>query len=205
MSSPVETSVTLLGRLGSAADAPAWAEFVGRYGPHVRGWCRHWGLQAADADDVCQDVLLRVARQMQAFRYDPGKSFRGWLKAVARAAWSDWLAARRRAAVGTGDTAGRAALDSVAARDDLVGRLEAEFDRELFDAAAAAVRGRVDPATWEAFRLTAVDGLSGAEAAGRLGIKASAVYVNRGRVQKLLQDEVRRLDGGEPAALGGGP
>ncbi|OWK43177.1 RNA polymerase sigma factor [Fimbriiglobus ruber] len=190
------TSVTLLARLGGAsADAPAWGEFLRRYGPQVLGWCRHFRLQDADAEDVAQDVLLRVSKQMKSFRYDPGRSFRGWLKTVTRAAWADWLEARRRGFVGgSGDTAARAALESVAARDDLVSRLEAEFDRELLDTATAQVRDRVEPQTWEAFRLTAIDGLSGAEAAEQLGMKVAAVYVAKGRVQKLLQEEVKNLD-----------
>lgn len=189
------TSVTLLARLGGAsADAAAWEEFLRRYGPQVLGWCRHWNLQAADAEDVAQDVLLRVSKQMRTFRYDPGRSFRGWLKTVARAAWSDWLDARRRAVLGSGDTGVRYALESVEARDDLVVRLEAEFDRELLDTAAAQVRLRVEPQTWDAFALTAIDGLSGAEAAAKLGMKVAAVYVAKGRVQKMLQDEVRSLD-----------
>lgn len=195
MSAPTETSPTLLARLGGdVADPAAWAEFVRRYGPRVLGWCRRWNLQEADAEDVCQDVLLRVARQMRTFAYDPARSFRGWLKAVARGAWADWLDAGNQPARGTGDTAVRDALASVEARDDLVQRIEAEFDRELLDVAAARVRLRVDPATWEAFRLTAVDGLSGAEAAVRTGLKAATVFVAKSRVQRMLADEVAALD-----------
>jgi len=189
------TSVTLLARLGgSSADTSAWEEFLRRYGPQVLGWCRHWSLQEADAEDVAQDVLLRVSKQMRTFRYDPSRSFRGWLKTVARAAWSDWLDARQRIVQGSGDTNVRRALESVAARDDLVGRLEAEFDRELLDTASAQVQLRVDPKTWNAFALTAIDGLSGAEAAEQLGMKVASIYVAKGRVQKMLQDEIKTLD-----------
>ncbi|MBX9581916.1 MAG: sigma-70 family RNA polymerase sigma factor [Gemmataceae bacterium] len=195
MDSAAQTSPSLLARLGgSVTDAAAWDEFVRRYGVRVLGWCRHWGLQPADAEDVCQDVLLKVARQMRTFRYEPGKSFRGWLKTVARSAWCDWLEARRRMAQGSGDSDVRAALESVAAQDDLVRRLEDEFDRELLEIAAARVRLRVEPATWEAFKLTAVDGRPAAEAAERTGLKVATVFVAKGRVQKMLQDEVRRLD-----------
>jgi len=199
-SSVARTSPTLLARLGAgAADGDAWGLFVRRYGPQVRLWCRHWHLQDADADDVAQDVMLRVAKQMRTFQYDPGRSFRGWLKTVSRAAWNDWLDARRRSVQGSGDTAVRETLESAAARDDLVERLEAEFDRELLDTATERVKLRVDAKTWEAFRLTAVDGLSGAEAAGQLGMKVANVYVAKGRVQKMLQDEVKALDVGDPA------
>jgi RNA polymerase sigma-70 factor (ECF subfamily) len=56
---------------------------------------------------------------------------------------------------------------------------------------------RVQPHTWEAFVLTAVEGLSGAEAASRLGMQVGAVYVARGKVQRMLQEEVRRLEESE--------
>jgi RNA polymerase sigma-70 factor (ECF subfamily) len=56
----------------------------------------------------------------------------------------------------------------------------------------------VAPSSWDAFRLTALEGRSGAEAASELGMQVTAVFKARSRVQKLLQDEVRKLDGGEP-------
>src|SRR4051794_35979858 len=127
MDPSARTSATLLGRLGGdLSDGAAWAEFVRRYGPQVLTWCRHWRLRDADAEDVAQDVLLRAARQMRTFRYAPGRSFRAWLKTVTRSAWSDWLDARRRGVQGSGDTAAHDALESAAARDNLIGRLEAE-------------------------------------------------------------------------------
>ncbi len=61
------------------------------------------------------------------------------------------------------------------------------------------VRERVEPQTWEAFRLTAEEGLSGAEAARRTGLRASHVYVARFRVQEMLREEVEKLDRGEGA------
>jgi RNA polymerase sigma-70 factor (ECF subfamily) len=59
------------------------------------------------------------------------------------------------------------------------------------------VRRRVEPQTWEAFRLTSMEGLSGGEAARRISMKEAMVYVARGRVLKLLREEVRNL-GGDP-------
>ncbi len=88
-------------------------------------------------------------------------------------------------------------LDQVAAREDLVARLSDEFDQELLEAASDRVRLRLEPKTWEAFRLTAAEGLSGAEAAARLGMSVPAVFKARFKVQKLLQVEVRRLGGAD--------
>src|SRR5437762_7758750 len=79
--SPSRTSPTLLGRLRTdPADQAAWGEFVARYGPKIYGWCRQWNLQETDAQDVTQNVLFRLLRRLQAFEYDPARSFRGWLR-----------------------------------------------------------------------------------------------------------------------------
>jgi len=74
----------LLNRLRHApADPAAWEEFVRRYGPRIHAWCRGWGLQDADAQDVTQDVLLEIARKVRDFHFDPTRSFRAWLKTLA--------------------------------------------------------------------------------------------------------------------------
>src|SRR5262245_27156971 len=69
------TSVTLLARLRQIpADQAAWAEFTERYGRKIYAWCRRWNLQEADAEDVTQIVLLKLAEKMQRFEYDREKS-----------------------------------------------------------------------------------------------------------------------------------
>ena len=55
-------------------------------------------------------------------------------------------------------------MHRIEARDDLVRRLDGEFDMELLEEAGRRVRAAVAPRTWEAYRLTAVEGLSGAGA-----------------------------------------
>jgi RNA polymerase sigma-70 factor (ECF subfamily) len=193
-----QTRVTLLRRLRrDPADPRAWAEFVDHYGGKVLGWCRAWGLQEADAQDVTQTVLLKLAVRMRDFAYDPDKSFRAWLKTVARHAWMAFVDGRARPGVGSGDTRVLEQLHSVAARDDLLRRLEEGFDRELLEEAVCRVRLRVEPRTWEAFRLTAEEGLSGAEASARIGMRVSQVYVAKKRVQEMLREEIQNLDQGE--------
>lgn len=187
--------MTLLGRLCQpAGDAAAWEQFVRRYGPRIFAWCRQRGLQPADAEDVTQDVLLRLAQHLRSFRYDPGRSFRAWLRTVTHHAWSDHLTARQRVARGAGDDGAGDPLQSVEARDDLLSRLSREFDLELLEEATARVRLRVEPRTWDAFRLTGLDGLTCEAAAGQLGMSLAAVFKAKSRVQKLLQEEIAALE-----------
>jgi RNA polymerase sigma-70 factor (ECF subfamily) len=187
----------LLGRLGRHPnDQEAWGRFVARYQPQIFHWCRAWHLQEADAEDVTQNVLSRLARQMQRFRYDPAKSFRGWLRTLTRHALSDFLAAQERPGQGSGDSQVLEILKEVTAHDDLVARLEGEFDRELLEEAMTRVRLHVEPRTWEAFRLTALEGRSGAEAAAQLGMKITSALKAKNRVQHALREEVARLEHG---------
>jgi RNA polymerase sigma factor (sigma-70 family) len=191
-----ETSLTLLERIQENPDDPlAWRLFVERYQPKIRRWCLAWGLQDSDADDVAQDVLIRLFAALRKFRYDPARSFRAWLKTVTQHAWTDFLAARRRDPGHNAGSVSRIA-DSAEARSDLERRLEEAFDHELLDTAMNHIKGRVKPATWDAFQLTAIEGLSGVEAAQKLGIAVAHVFVAKHRVQKMLQEEVRILKDG---------
>jgi RNA polymerase sigma-70 factor (ECF subfamily) len=195
----VPTSPTLLGRLACVpTDQAAWGEFAERYGRKIYGWCRHWQLQEADAEDVTQQVLLKLAQKMRTFAYDPSRSFRAWLKTVTHHAWRDFVEARNRPGAGSGDTAVVQQLQTVQARDALVEELDEEFARDLLDEAMARVRLRVQPHTWQAFHLLAVEGRSGAEAGERLGMNVATVFVARSKVQKMLQEEVRKLEGRGP-------
>ena len=145
---PLKTSLTLLGRLRQdPKDQAAWSEFVVRYGPRILQWCRGWGLQESDAQDVTQDVLLKLNRLMARFVYDASGSFRGWLKTLAHHAWRDLAAERRRSGLGVGERSVTELLGNVQAGENLVEQLDAEFRREVMDRAMERVRHRVSERT----------------------------------------------------------
>src|SRR5215470_12939257 len=153
------TRVTLLTQLRQdPTDQAAWDVFVERYGRHIYRWCRQWKLQDADAEDVTQDILMKLAQKLRAFAYDPSRSFRGWLKTLAHHAWRDFVDSPRRTRAAAG--AGRAweLMQTLEAREDLLQKLQGAFDHELLEVAKARVRVRVAPHTWEAFRLVALEG-----------------------------------------------
>ncbi len=193
---PLRTSVTLLGRLrADPKDQAAWSDFVARYGPKILVWCRGWGLQECDAQDVTQNVLMKLNSLMASFVYDPSGCFRAWLKTLAHHAWRDLVAERRRSCPPNGDCRMVELLANLRAGDDLVEQLEEEFRQELIDRAMERVRPRVAPKTWDAFRLTALEGCSGGTAAARLGMKITRVYGAKSEVTRRIQDEVRKLEG----------
>ncbi len=126
-----DTSLTLMLRLQkNPTDAAAWSEFVERYRPMIRAWCLKWGSQNSDADDVAQEVLVRLLKAMSKFEYDPTRSFRAWLKAITHNARNDFVTSRRSRSVETTN-----ALDSIVdsndALADLEEKMEDAFNHEL--------------------------------------------------------------------------
>jgi RNA polymerase sigma factor (sigma-70 family) len=191
------TSVTLLGRLRhDPNDQAAWNDFVARYQPKILQWCHRWRLQESDAQDVTQAVLLKLNGLMATFAYDPSRSFRGWLKTLTHHAWRNLEAESKRVGLGSGGRMGEF-FDNLQAGDDLVEHLEEESRRELMDQAMVLVRSRVEPRTWDAFRLTAMEGCSGAAAAAQLEMKIARVYVAKSEVKKMIREEIRKLEGVE--------
>ena len=191
------TRATLLALLRQdPSDQASWDEFVERYGRHIYRWCRQWKLQDADAEDVTQNILVKLTQKLRAFAYDPTRSFRGWLKTVAHHAWRDFEDSRRRDQSATGDSRVQERMLTLEAREDLAQKLEDAFDLELLEAAKARVRLRVAPHTWEAFRLITFEGLPVVEVAARVQLRVAMVYVAKSKVQKMLQQEIGKLEMG---------
>ena len=195
--SAARTSPSLLDRLRQN-DEQAWGEFVRRYGAQILVWCRKWKLQEADAQDVTQNVLVKLSDKMRTFSYDPARSFRAYLKTLTNYALCDFLESRKRLGAAAGGSVAMDVLNTVEARDDLVEQLKSAFDQELLDEAMERVESRVEPHTWEAFRLTAFEGMSGADVAEKLAMKVATVFKARSKVQQMLQDEIRKLEEPEP-------
>ena len=77
------THASLLQRVSDGKASSAWGEFHDRYADLIRGFARRRNLQAADCEDILQEVLMSLSKAMPTFRYDPGKGkFRSFLKTL---------------------------------------------------------------------------------------------------------------------------
>ena len=78
-----ETSLSLLDRLRASPDDADWTRLVEAYSPLVRTWLLRSDVQAADADDLVQEVLLVVHRELPAFQHNQRRgAFRCWLRQI---------------------------------------------------------------------------------------------------------------------------
>lgn len=185
------TRPSLLLRLRDVEDADAWREFVRLYTPLIFGHCTRHGLQEADAADVAQEVMRVAAQAMPEFEYDAQRGkFRGWLLQTTRHRLYKFFARQRRAPQRASETTIERFLDHEPA-DDEQARWEEEYRQRLFDWAAEKARPEFQPATWEAFWLTAMESVSVKEVAGQLGISIGAVYIARSRVVARLRELIQ--------------
>jgi RNA polymerase sigma-70 factor (ECF subfamily) len=195
MADSVLTRPSLLARIKDTGDRQAWAEFVDIYAPLIYGYALKQGLQDADAADLTQEVLGAVARSAARLDYDPTRgTFRGWLFRVVRNELADLGAARKRHRPGSGDTAVKRRLEEhPAPTQDEVAAWEREYERQLFARACDQVRRDFQESTWQAFWLTAIQGKSGKEVAGVLGLTTAAVYLAKRRVTERLKQQIEYL------------
>src|ERR1700687_5464913 len=82
----IPTRKTLLSRLKDAGDDASWRVLFDTYWKLIYGTAVKAGLGDAEAQDVVQETVIAVARNMGEFNYNPGRcSFKSWLLQVTRA------------------------------------------------------------------------------------------------------------------------
>ncbi len=187
-----DTRLSLIARLQTGADTTAWAEFVEVYWPVVYRLARHRGLQHADAEDLAQQVLLAVARAVERWQPDESRArFRTWLGRIAENLTINMLARRPRDG-SPGAGADQGVLDERAAGEEVGSALlRLEYRREVFHWAAQQIRPEFQPETWQAFWLTAVQGLAVEDAGRVLKKNPGSIYASRSRVMRRLRDKVQ--------------
>lgn len=89
-----KTSATLLSRARDWADNQAWNEMFRRYNPLLERWSERYLVNHADVAEVNQRVWVELTRSIISFRYDPGKSFRAWLRTQHRWRMHEFLRSR---------------------------------------------------------------------------------------------------------------
>jgi RNA polymerase sigma-70 factor (ECF subfamily) len=187
------TRRSLLTRLKSWDDQEGWREFFDTYWKLIYGVARKAGLTETEAQDVVQETVLSVARQMQGFRYDPAiGSFKSWLLLITRRRYRD---APQTRAVDESEELDRR-METVA--DPAVTALESIWEEEwrtnLIDAAVGRVRRKVDPLQYQLFDCYVLKQWTPAEVTRALGVSVGQVYLAKHRVGALIRKEIERLE-----------
>lgn len=185
MTTETRTGSSLFHLLSDPGDEFAWERFVRRHQSRIRKWCRRWGSQDAEADDISQMILCKLLEQLKSFRYDPDRGkFRSWLKTITR---NTWLNLRKQPQF--------IHLEEAACHDwERV--LQETWQRELFQEALARVQPQVEEDTWRIFELYVLEDRPANEISKLTGKSVPSVYMAKYRVAKKLSTEIALLGGG---------
>jgi RNA polymerase sigma factor (sigma-70 family) len=183
------THGTLLRRLGDGADPMAWDEFFARYWPLIFAMARHRDCSEHTAEEIVQEVMLKVFQQRDVFRYDPRQGrFRDWLGTLVRNKVAEHRrrpAQRVRARGGDSDVA-TVGVQSRETQPDAA--WEAAFEQSLLTAMLDVLRREMDPEVYLAFELFALQDVPCGAVVRTTGLSRHAVYRTRRRVFQRLRE-----------------
>jgi RNA polymerase sigma-70 factor (ECF subfamily) len=190
-----ETSVSLLERLRLRPDAESWRRLVDLYTPLIRGWLARHALQESDAEDLTQEVMGVLVREVPSFRHDLRQgAFRRWLRGITVNRLRVFWRGRRAHPAGTGDSGFAKVLDQLQDPESSLSRLwDQEHDRHVARRLLELIEPEFEPVTWQAFRGLVLDGKRTAEVAADLGVTPNAVRIAKSRVLSRFRQEVEGL------------
>ncbi len=195
------TRETLLERLRNLDDHASWQEFFDTYWKLLYCAAVKAGLSDQEAEDVVQETVIGVARNMEHFRYQPQTcSFKGWLMHIARRRIIDRLRKRQTRPrefvplpCDTGTSNAGPQLADTAAERAFEGIWDAEWQKNLIDGAMERVKTAIKPEHYQIFYLHSVKNMPARQIAGLLHVSVAKIYVVQHRVARLIRRQVEAL------------
>ena len=200
----IPTRATLIKRLKDWQDQSSWQDFFDTYWRLIYVTAVKSGLTGAEAEDVVQETMIAVAKHIPSFKYDPALgSFKTWLLNMTRWRITDHLrkrgpfAANRPAFAET--ATGTRTVDKIVdpMSQDLDKLWDAEWEKNLLDAAMAKVKRRLDPQKYQIFDLYVNKEWPPEKVAAAFGISVDQVYLAKHRTMEMIKEEIKKL---EPSA-----
>ena len=189
------TSLSLLDRLAAAGDNSDWQRLIQIYRPFVEQVARGYPELASQADDVAQDVMMVLMRELPVFKRQRAGSFRTWLRIITVNQLR--IAARKSKKFRQASKDGANLESQIEELSDPASlcaqKWDAEHDQIVFRRAMEIVSREIKPLTWQAFQLYALEDQSPADVAEQLGISLNSVLLAKSRTLRRLRDEVAGL------------
>jgi RNA polymerase sigma-70 factor (ECF subfamily) len=190
----METSASLLERLRSAPDEAAWRRLDDLYRPLIRRWLLRDPALGEEANDLVQDVMGVLVRELPGFQRQRTGSFRRWLRTVTAHRLGAHYRSRKNRPLALGAPPEECPLAQLADPNSELSRLwDEEHDRYVLRRLMDLIEPMFEPSTLAAFRRVAYDGVAPAQAAEELGLSLNAVLLAKSRVLSRLRQEAEGL------------
>jgi RNA polymerase sigma-70 factor (ECF subfamily) len=190
----METSASLLERLRTAPDEADWRRLDRIYRPLIRRWLDRDPSLGAEADDVVQEVMSVLVRELPGFQRQRTGSFRRWLRTVTAHRLAAYYRSRQNRPQAVGAFRDESPLMDLAdPNSELAHQWDAEHDRYVLRRLMDLIEPQFQTKTLEAFRRVALDGVPPGQVAEELGMTYAAVVLAKWRVANRLRQEAEGL------------
>ena len=190
-----ETSNTLLQRIATDCKDEDWQKLLTIYKPFIFHRVSTYPLLVDQAEDIVQDTMMVLMRELPTFERKRKGSFRNWLKGIVL----NRLRYAARAAKKTPTPAGQSEklLDQIEQLADPASVASQEFDREhdkaVFRNAAEIVKVTVKPTNWKAFQKHVMNGEDANQVAEDLGVSVNVVLLAKSRLTRRIREEIQGM------------
>lgn len=187
------TSISLLD-CARKGQQRAWSEIVRLYGPLVVRWCRQYGIQGSDVDDVIQNVFMAVSGHLDKFGLKSGtSSFRGWLWTITRSKIMDHLRKQKELPIGIcGSGIQQIGTNLEHGDRDRSEEEDCQDLQEVVSQVLVLIRQDFSEQTWRAFWRTTAMGESVSQVGKDLGMTPAAVCMCRARVLRRVRETLSK-------------
>jgi RNA polymerase sigma factor (sigma-70 family) len=192
--SEFHTSLSLINRVRDRTDAESWREFYQFYQPLLTRYLRSLGLDEHAANDVIQDVFVRLLQSLPTFEFDGKRGrFRGYLWKLTYSALVDQarrVKSRRRAEENWVE---RFQNPDEAESQKVQHELNEINQQQILERAMSHVRSETSTKAWTCFEQRLLRDRPGSDIGTDLGISDKAVFVYASRVLKAVRTQCAAL------------
>jgi RNA polymerase sigma-70 factor (ECF subfamily) len=192
----METPVSLLERLRHKPAEVDWQRLDQLYRPFIHRWLRRDPTLDHEAEDIVQEVMTILVRELPRFERQRSGSFRCWLRTVTLNRLRIFWRSRQARPAPRSDGSSESPLEQFADPASELSRLwDHEHDTHVVRRLLEMVRPNFEPTTWQAFRLLVLEERQPDEVAGELGLSVNAILIAKCRILKRLRQESEGLLG----------
>ena len=211
------TRWSLIGRLKNLDDQESWREFFETYWRLIYNVARKAGLAHEEAEDVVQETVMSVCRNIPGFDDRPERgSFKNWLLGVTRWRITDQFRGRKHRGLAANSSPSPSSVGSSYASSNLTSEMNdavvgtdqwealwnAEWEQHVLDAALEKLKQQISARKFQIFYLHVINQQPVKEVSRTLRVSSGQVYLVKHRVAKVFTQLLREVEGGSSVFTG---
>lgn len=191
----LNTRSTLLRRVKDQYDQDAWEDFVKYYEQYIYNISRSIGLNDGDANDVTQQVLLKLWKNLPEFKFDETKGkFRTWLYHITVNTIKDLFRTQKTKSKHESNyLEEKLHLNGHITESEEQEFIDHEWKEYIYSLVIKKVKQEFNPSIFNCFKLLS-EGMKPEEICIQLDIRQNTVYVYKKRVLSRIQSYFQELD-----------